>query len=77
MHHGEDLNPTSGGYLHAVNRPNKTEVPPDWDESMIAREITDVVCNPDSVIEQFGRTCRVTRVRHGVSIRGYVWSDVN
>lgn len=70
--YGDELNPTSGGHLHGVNRPNKTEFPPDWDEDKIAREVADVARHPDTATEQFGGTWRVTGVRHGVAIRVYV-----
>lgn len=70
--YGDELNPTSGGHLHGVNRPNKTEFPPDWDEDKIAREVTDVARRPDTATEQYGGTWRVTGVRHGVAIRVYV-----
>jgi hypothetical protein len=69
---GDELNPASGGHLHGVDRPNKTEFPPGWDEDMIAREVTDVARHPDTATEQFGGTWRATGVRHGVAIRVYV-----
>lgn len=70
--YGDESNPTSGGHLHGVNRPNKTEFPPDWDEDKIAREVADVARRPDTATEQFGGAWRVTGVRHGVAIRVYV-----
>ena len=66
--YGDELRPRSGGRLHGVNRPGKTEFPQDWDEDMIAREVTNVARNPDSAAERLDGMWRVAGVRRGVTM---------
>jgi hypothetical protein len=73
--YGDELNPTSGGHLHGVNRPGKTEFPRDWDEDMIVDMVTDVARHPDTATRRIDGTWRATGERHGVAIRVYVRPD--
>jgi hypothetical protein len=74
--YGDELNPRSGGHIYGVNRPGKTEFPRDWDEDMIAREVTDVARRPDRApVQQFNGMWVASGVRHDVRIEVIVRPD--
>ncbi|MGH3739015.1 MAG: EndoU domain-containing protein [Micromonosporaceae bacterium] len=73
--YGDEDDETSGGHLHGLGRPDKTEFPPDWDEDKIAHKVKSVADNPDSADERFDGTWRVEAIREGVTIRAYLRGD--
>ena len=73
--YGDEDDLTSGGHLHGLNRPNKTEFPPDWDEEKIAREVTDVAAKPQRAMALPDGKWLVVGVRDGVTVNLYVYPD--
>ncbi|MGH3646169.1 MAG: EndoU domain-containing protein [Micromonosporaceae bacterium] len=72
--YGDEDDETSGGHLHGLGRPDKSEFPQDWDEDKIAHEVKSVAGNPDMVNEWPDRWV-ATGIRDGVTIEVYVRPD--
>lgn len=50
--YGDEDDINSGGHLHGLNRPDKTEFPPDWDDDTIVEPIS---VSPTTPTEQISR----------------------
>jgi hypothetical protein len=73
--YGDEDDLTSGGHLYGLNRPEKTEFPPDWDEDKISQEVTSVADNPDRVAERPGGKWLAVGVRNGVTVHAILRQD--
>jgi hypothetical protein len=73
--YGDEDDPSSGGHLHGLNRPDKTEFPPDWDEDKIVQEVTSVADDPERVAERPGGTWLAVGVRDGITIHTFLRHD--
>lgn len=72
--YGDEDDEESGGHLHGLGRPGKTEFPPGWDEDDCIDVVIAVARNPQDAVDR-GDSWRVTGTHRGVVVRAFVRYD--